>query len=292
MPLQIPYSTESYTRVSRIFVDTSESQGTISDYRYTMKNEIQDVFAIELTSFAVPSSLTPTFLPGLNDSCDFSVSAGALTKNFSFTWPSQSYVYVNMDVPYLSYVNALAQLLVETLYQDPDFGNLAPNQVFFNVVVDPEEKTHMVITGTGVTGFSFLFGSGPNASTNCSTAMGFTANTDTASALTLISPNPVLLEPFSRVEIFIDEFPELRPVHVIYNTNSAYYGTTYNETNISRTYFLKQPVRKLTHLTIRVRINGRPVLNDEQNAHSLTFTVFSVASEETVPKWLNQFFIL
>lgn len=291
MPLQIPHSREKYIKVTRVFVDSEESDGTISDYRFSMPEEIQDVVAIEMTAFAVPSSLTPTFLPGLNDQLDFELAAGALTRTFSVTWPSFSYVYQNIDVPYLSYSNALRSLMETAVFTDPDFGNGAPNQTDFEFLVSPEELTVLKVSGPGVTGLRFLFGTGPGRNTSAAKAMGFPEDVDTAALLLQKSPNPVVLDPFKRVDVTIDEFPELQPLQVIYNTNSTYYGTTYNETNVTRTEFLTKPPRRISHLTIRVRIDGKPVLNDPRNHHSFTFTVLSLANEVSVPNWAkNQFF--
>jgi hypothetical protein len=284
MPL--PFSQEqSYTKINRIFVDSEEREsGTISDYQYLLKDEIQQVVGIELTAYAIPTTLTPTFIPNLNDQFKFELTHAGLGHTFvaTVTFPSKSYTYENVENPYLSYVIAMKQFMNESIFNDPVFGNAGTNPVTFLVFADPETRTHVSAVGTGLTGFRFLF---QDIQNSANVAMGFD-NTNTANNLTQISPRKVSLDPFPRLDIFVKEFPELSPLDAIYNPNASYYGTTRNDSNVTRTRLLSsKPVRKLTCLTISLRIDGIPVVDKFENEHSLCFTIISIANEEKVPNW-------
>lgn len=292
MPLPIAKSGNDYIRMRRIFTDSTEAErGTISDYRIKLKRQFQDVVALELTGYVIPSSMTPSFKPEYNDKFEFELTAGATTKSFTVTWPSFSYTYQNVSVPYVSYINTLEQLLANAVLTDATFGTSGTNPATFQVLADPEERTLVTVSGTGITGFRFLFGSGANADLETYLAMGFAQGVDTTSSLTQTSPNRVILDPFRRLEIYIDEFPELQPFHVIYNDNAAYYGTVNNDVNYTRVRFLSsKPIQRLTHLTIRLRLNGDFLVEDSfKNHHTFSFTVFHLAYEDKLPKWLKQY---
>lgn len=294
MPLPIPHG-EKYVRISRVFVDSGDrSEGTVSDYLFDMNDEIQEVVGIELTGYVIPSSLTPSFLKDVNDCLDFELSNGVTTKIFTAKWTSQSYTYDNVSNPYLSYVLSLKQILEEACFVDPVFGNNGTNRAIFEVESDPETRTVVrVLPSTGITSFRFMFASGPCKDSSPFTAMGFSQTDTAAGVLQIVSPRQVKLDAFPRIDIFIDEFPEFKPVDTIYNSNAAYYGTTYNDTNITRTPLLSsKPLQCLKRLHIRLRINGEPVPDLAQNEHSFCFTLFSLASEEYVPRWLNQSLVL
>lgn len=294
MPLPISHG-EKYIRISRVFVDSEErSEGTVSDYTYDMNLEIQEVVGVELTGYVIPSSITPSFVTDLNDCLDFELSNGVTTTVFTAKWPSNSYTYENVSNPYLSYVLSLQQILEEAVFLDPVFGNNGPNRAFFDVTSDPETRTDVQVRpGFGITSFRFLFDSGPCRKTSPFVAMGFPQVDTPAGQTRIVSPQTTKLDSFPRVDIFIDEFPELSPLDVVYNSNAAYYGTTYNDTNITRTPFLSNnPIRRLKKLHVRLRINGEPIPHLAQNEHSFCFTVFSIANEEYVPRWLNQNFVL
>jgi hypothetical protein len=284
MPL--PFSQrEDYTRINRIFVDSSErSQGTVSNYRYDLKDEIQEVVGIELTGYAIPTTLTPTFVPNLNDQFRFEIKSGLYTFTATSTFPSKSYTYENVENPYLSYIITLKQIMTDAIFNDPVFGNNGTNPVTFTVFADPETRTHINASGTGLTSFRFLFS---NLENSAHTAMGYDKiDTSNNVSLTQISPRKVSLDPFPRLDIFIKEFPEVSPVDVIYNPSASYYGTTKNDTNVTRMRLLSsKPLKKLKWLNISLKINGIPIVNQPDNEHSLAFTILSIANEEKVPNW-------
>lgn len=294
MPLPLAKKGEYYIRMRRIFTDSLDrNRGTVSDYVINLKSHIQDVIGLELTGYVIPSSLTPTFRTDYNDKFQFELSTGGTTKTFTVTWPTNSYTYQNVSVPYVSYINTLEQLLQSAVLTDATFGTSGTNPAAFKVLADPEEKTVVTVSGTGITGFRFLFGSGANADLLTYLVMGFAQGVDTTSSLTQTSPNRVILEPFRKLEIYIDEIPELNPFHVIYNDNAAYYGTVGNEVNYTRTRFLSSnALKRLTKLTIRLRIDGLPIEDVYKNNHTFSFTVFQLAYEQTIPNWLKQYITL
>jgi hypothetical protein len=274
--------------VRRVFVDSSDrSNGTVSDYEFMLPRGISNVIAIELTAFSLPTSITPSFLTGVNDAIDFSLTRGALTKTFTCRIPSNSYTYQNVAVPYLDYLRVLEQSLNSAFALDPDFGASAPTVAFFATAPDPEEKTQLYCYNANAV---LLFGSGPNSSQAANVQLGFERIDYTFGNFGLLSPFRALLEPSQRIEIFIDEFPTLQPVAVIYNSSQLYYAQSQNE-HFSRLRILddNQP-RVLSKLTIRVRVDGEPIEDVYKNEHSLSFTIMCFKHiDGPVPAWLKQF---
>jgi len=301
MPLQNAIGPNKYVKVNKIFVNSEDREtGSAGPYDYVikLKDDIQYVVGLELTAYNFPNEIAPTFVAagtgfdGTNK-LDFNLTNGITTTEFTVTWPEKSYTYQNVTVPYLSYVRTLQQLLNEVIFSDATFGNGGPNEATFLVDVDPEERTVVTVSGTGVTGFQFLFASGANKDDSAHTAMGFT-NADTASALTVTSPNPTNLSPFRFVDVNVEQAREYTPLARIYMTSNIYYGTTRNEPNVTRTRLLSsEPIHRLRHLHIRLTLEGGVVPPVTSGlAHDLIFTVFSVANEETVPDWVDQTFVL
>lgn len=286
MPLQFAPG-KNYVKIDRVYVDSGDrDEGTVSKYKINLTQQIEDVVGIAMTSYLMPSSATPTFLKGTNDKVDFRLSAGALTKDFTFFWPSLSFTYQNVANPYLSYVNSLFQSLNVATLNDPDFGTNGPNFAIFEVLVDVNLKTNVIVRGFGITNFQFLFASGPNNEEAANVQMGFPTAVDTPAGQTsIVSPNRVQLDPYTRVEIRVDEVKELQPLDVIYNTNSAYFGTVYNSVNVTRTQLLTEPIRNLKSLTISLTIDGQPIVDQERNNHCLSFTIFSLSKDPHIPEW-------
>jgi hypothetical protein len=299
MPLQIAKG-PNYVKVTKVFVN-SDDRDTGSpgpyDYVITLPKEIQYVVGIELTSYNFPSEIAPTFVAagtgfdGTNK-LDFALSNGTAT-NFTMTWPEKSYSYQNVTVPYLSYVRMLQQLLNETIFSDATFGNGGPNEATFSVTVDPEERTVVTVSGTGVTGFQFLFATGTNEKDSAHTAMGYT-KADTALALTNTSPNPTNLSPFRFIDVNVEEAAEYQPLSRVYMTDNVYYGTVRNEPNVTRTRLLSsQPIHRLKRLRIKLTLEGGVVPPVTSGlSHDLGFTVFNLANEDVVPAWVKQTFTL
>lgn len=290
MPLVLGANDEfEFVQVERIFTDSSERQdGTVSDYVIPLKKRIQNVIGMELTGFAIPSSMTPTFVKGSNDSIDFELSQGAVTKLFHAVMPSNYFDYQNVAVPYLDYVSVLQQVLNRTIFFDPDFGSAGVTPVFFWTQSVPEQNT--VIGTAGGATLRLLFASGPNALTSARKVMGFNALDYTVPPGSfLTSEFAVNTEPFNYVEIYVDELREYTPLARLFNQPSNG-SVIQQDTSQTRLRWLSDaPPRFLDKLTIRVRLpGGKPIENEFKNNHSLTFTAVCLSHNATpVPSYIR-----
>lgn len=300
MPLEQAKSIENYVKVHKLFISSSDrTQNSVGPYIYEvdLNEEIQNVIAIEVTGYNFPSNIAPTFVEagagfsGTNK-LDFEIQ-GPTNTVFTATWPSKQYTYENVTVPYLSYVQVLAQIMNEAIASDALYGTGGPNEARFIVTADPEEVTSVRVVGAGVTGFRFLFASGPNSLDSCFNAMGYN-QADTAVAMSQRSPGRTLLRPFRFFDVNIEQVPELSPLKRIYATNNLYYGSVRNDPCITRTRLLSsKPLRRVQRLGIRITLEGGvvpPVF--EGRDHELTLTVFALSNEVTVPGWVRQLFVL
>jgi hypothetical protein len=231
--------------------------------------------------------------PG-TDQVDFSLtkSGPTVTKTFSFSWPLKQYSYSNTPVPYLSYVDVLQQLMNAAVYDDPIFGVGSVNEASFTTTVDPELRTSVTVAGTSITGFRFLFATGPNQANSAHLAMGF-GKIDTPSALTQLSPGATQLRPFRFIDVNLDVAAEFKPLKRIYVSDSLSAGSIRNDLDITRTRLLSsQPIRVLNRIRVRITLENGSVPPDTNVPHDFTLTVFSVANELSVPSWLHQTFVL
>ena len=291
MPLVTGSNDEfEHLQVERIFTDSSERRpgDTVADYVFVLRKRLQNVVGIELTAFAIPSSVTPTFSTGVNDSIDFELSQGAVTKVFHAVMPSNSFEYQNISVPYLNYVSVLQQVLNRTIFFDPDFGASGATPAFFWTQSVPELKTVIGVSGGAI--LRLLFSSGINAKTNARAVMGFNESDYVIPAGSYIfSDFAVNLEPFDHIEVHVDEFREYTPIARIYN---GYTGGSVMLQDASHTrfrYLKVAPPRILDKLTIRLRLpNGTPIENAFKNNHSLTFTAIYLAhNANPVPRYVK-----
>lgn len=303
MPLENQVLTNNYIRVSKIFVSSADrNENSEGPYRYQvdLKDELQNVVAIEITGYSFPSEIAPTFVapgPGFTGTyaLDFEITTGALTKQFTAFWPERQFSYENVTVPYLSYIQTLQQILNLAILNDADFGTGGAHEAFFASVADPQELSRVLISGPGVTGFRYIFATGPNRDDAAFNAMGFN-RVDTAFALEVVSPTRTNLKPFRHIDINLSEVPELIPLRRVYTTDNIYYGTVRNDPGVTRTRLLSShPIRKLNRMNITITLEGGVVPPVFQGLdHELTFTVFQLSNEETVPDWVQgkQVFVL
>jgi hypothetical protein len=286
MPDEEVSTVSEFLEVRRVYVDSADrSKGTTSDYEFKLPRAIANVVSIELTGFAIPDSLTPSFQTGVNDAVDFSVTRGTLTKFFTFRWPSNSYVYTTDTVSKAqSFYIVFEELLNRAMFSDPDFGAGAeqPEQIY---CILSNFKTHLVHSRE--VKVSLLFGSGPNREQAANLQLGFARIDYHSTGYELISPDPVFLDPVKTIELFIDEIPEYSPLAVIYTSNEKYYRSK-NEVSFRSRFLDESPPRILSRLTIRVRVNGRPIETGLKNEHSFSFTLYCV-TEESVPSWFTQY---
>jgi hypothetical protein len=290
MPLQRERGdpASEFIDVRRVFVDSADrARGTVSDYEFMLPRAISNVISIELTAFALPSSMTPSFSAGVNDAIDFTLTQGAVTKFFSFRMPSNSFSYQNIACPYLDYLRILEQSLNRAFITDPDFGSAAASPAIFVTAPDPEEKTQIYCYGADAV---FLFDTGPNREQSAYQQLGFARADYAFTGSALLGPFPALLEPSQQVEISLDEVPNIQPLAVVYNSSLKYYAQTQNELSARLRLIDNDPPRVLDRLTVRIRVDGKPIENAFKNEHSLSFSVFCFTHVDgPVPAWLKQF---
>lgn len=295
MPFLQASSDEKYIKIDRLFYDSTErNEGNVSDYKINLREHIPNVIACELTGYFFPTSVTPTFLDDLNNKFDFTLRRNDLyTETFSVSFPSRSFTYQNVNHPEVDYCTTLEQLMRRAVITSPVFGLNGTDEVFFNVAASSDLHTVIQITGLTLLNFELLFASGANSALSANTEMGFDKIDYLSTNSIITSPRETKLDALQRLDIFIDEFPELSPFEVVYNSNAAYYGTVQNNPNVTRTQvFHETPKRSLRTLTIRLRIEGKPIVLDKENEHSLCLTVFSLSDEIKTPAWLQQHFVI
>lgn len=300
MPLQDAKSEANYVKVTRLYVSSADRIATSAsryDYHVVLPEQLQYVVGFEVTGYSFPTSIAPTFVPRSGaspgtDRLDFSLTAGATTTVFSAAWPHNQYTYQNNAVPYLSYVDVLQQLLNDAIKGDATFGVGAPNAAQFASSPDASLHTNLSVSGAGVTGFRLLFASGPNAADSAYLPMGFN-KADTALALSVQSPGLTQLQPFRFIDISLEEAAEFRPLKRIYITDQQSYGSVRNDLDITRTRLLSsRPIRTLQRLHVYITLENGAVPPDTGVDHDFTLTTFSVSNEISLPKWLNQTFVL
>tara|TARA_R110002153_G_scaffold101108_3_gene237225 strand:- start:335 stop:1237 length:903 start_codon:yes stop_codon:yes gene_type:complete len=300
MPLENAYG-PNYLKVTKLFIDSEDKEPGGTEYNYTivLKQEIQYVTAMEMTGYNFPSEMAPTFIDESvgdagNNVLDFTLSAGALTKTFSLKFPQQSYTFENVSVPYLSYIRTLEQLLNAAIFSDVDFGSGGGNEARFRVGSDPFQKTSVTVSGTGITGFSFLYLTGVNSKHSSFLQMGFEKLDYSSTNNSLISPDATSLNPFPFIDINIEEVEELKPFKRIYMEDNALFGTVYNDPDLTRTRLLSsKPIQRLKRLRIKITLKGDQVPpTPTSTPHQFTLTLLNIANEETVPKWCKQTLVL
>lgn len=300
MPLQDVKSNSNYIKITRLYISSSDriaSSPSTYDYFINLDQQhVQYCVGFEITGYNFPTAIAPTFVPAKgifpgNNKLDFSITAG-VTKVFTVTWPSNQFSYQNNAVPYLSYVDALQQLLNQAIASDPVFGSGAPNEAYFGTVADPNLVTSLSVSGPGVLGFAFLFASGPNSANSAHLPMGY-PKADTVRALSSVSPGLTQLNPFRFIDINIDAAREFRPLKRVYISDQQSYGSVRNDLDITRTRLLStQPVRILERLHVTITLENGELPPDTGLEHDFTLTCFSVQNEITLPSWLNQTFVL
>jgi hypothetical protein len=298
MPLQDQKSSSAYVKVSKIYISNSDrredSKGQY-DYIVDLPQQIQYVIGLEVTAYRFPGQIAPTFVPASGiypgtNKVDFLLRCinGTLwvEQQFSFTWPLKQYNYE-------TYTEDLIALMYAAVQSDPFFGTEAPNRALFFPQADPDSRTSIVVDGLNMVGMRFLFETGPNQNNSSYYAMGFDKLDTPFFTKEIISPITTRLRPFRYVDINIDEAAEFKPLRRIYVEDNFNNSVTRNEIDATRTRLLSsQPIRNLKRLHIRINLENGLVPPDSPYGHDFTLTVFSVANEITVQKWIKQVFVL
>lgn len=298
MPLQDDKSRDTWVKVTKIYINSDDREvGDVYSYKIKLNEEIQYVVGMELTSYNLPTTITPSFTENTKW-LDFSLTDGSSTSIISVEWPMIPFVYSgSYDQDYMSYVDRLPDLLNAAMDADPVFGAAGYGCSVF-VTDNTDSKTQILFSDGGFDAvtMTLLFDTGPNAANSSYKQMGFErSDYSVYSGETIISPNPVELTMFRYVDINVEEARELKPLARIYRNNNQYSGIATNEVNITRTRLLSsEPIRSLRYLTVKLTLVGgiSPPISG-QDPHDLGFTIFSVGNENgRIPRYLTQTFIL
>jgi len=305
MALQQPVSSNAYLRPIKLAINSREDKkdSSQSDFNYTavLKEEIQNVVGMAITYFSMPRNASPTFYPTTSfatgkNRLDFSLEnsdiAGA-AQTFSITWPTKHYAYQEPAYPDHDYLRQCEILMNEAIDADATWKE----KVWINLTPHPLNNTLMTVSvidtslpSTSTTELKLLFASGANAANSVFTQMGFAQLDYTSSpsllnlntgSQTIESPNPVALNPFPYIDIFVQESNQ-RPLKRIY-TRDENYTTVFNAESVNQLPLdTDNPPRRLRELNIRIRYqNGQDpgdFVNDA-TPHSIGFTIMQLADE-------------
>lgn len=306
-------SVNTYIKPVKVHVDSGTAIASTSapangafDYEVILDSIYDKIVAVRLVGWNLPNNLAPSFIApvGLtqagNNKVDFSLQDLALVipaAVFSFDWPETSYTYSNIVNPSTSYIDALAQLMNDAVASDPNWGG---GVVVFSSVSDTLERTRLQITGTNGTNtqLNLLWFSGANAKNSAYDQMGFLNTSNVSSAVVagvqeITSPLPTELNPFRYVDIFVRQFPELKPVERIFFTNLLYGGTTRNNFSSAVPFLVSDRPREVGRLTISLRLKNGIVPLALNRDHDLTFLLYVLSPEvQKIPDWAEQKFVL
>lgn len=276
MPLQ-PDFYEDFVQVKVIHVDMQgkyviSRDETSNDVRIQLKDAFSNVVGLEIENYQVPLQSLSQFTD--KNKIDFRLRNASIYggnwKQFTAEIPVKPVIYNSPDAPSADLLSSLYEAFSEAILRDPDFGG----KVDIIPVVDTTQVTSLLCRtraypplatwpGYGSTEAELLFASGPNKEESAALVLGFDVLDYTFTPVTLNgtlfrqvkSPRNCQINRFRYLDIFIDEVPEFKPFHRIYIPTLRSVSTSLAE-NGSRTRILRQPIRKLETLTIRLRLPG------------------------------------
>lgn len=303
---------EVYIKRERVFVDPEGRDRTRSksqsSFVFPLNNLYEEVQGIELVEFNVTGSILRTFYATEgshmgNNKVDIymeDTATGTNTLSFTLEMPSATY-----DTTAELAAALQTQLNAQMDAQGDAFHNTS-NDVEWTVTVSATEN---VLGATNVLIFTvednsvadsieanFLFGTGANKREAAWKVLGFSEGVDTAvfslGGTNYYSPVPAFsptLRPFRYVDVFVDQFPELRPVARLFITGE---GSYVRERVVQKgTRLLDTPVKNIQNMNIRLTLaNERPIPSVIQHGVDLVFDIFVVSQEQKVPGWLQQSF--
>lgn len=302
MPLQADFA-EDFVQVKVVNLDSGSDYvtdtGAVSaDWREELKDGFNNVIGIEVENYSVPLQSLSQFTD--NNFIDFELRNpsifGGNWKQFTVELVLKPVVYNTPEAPAADLLTMLYEAFADVILKDPDFGS----KVDIVAVPDTQLTTRLLLRtlafpplgtwpGFGSTEGRFLFASGPNAAKSAATVLGFDPIDYTFFDVTIdatpfkiaVSPRPALLNKFRYIDLFIDEVPEFKPFHRIYLPTVQSVVNALPE-NGSRMRLLTKPIRNLTHLTVRMRLQGDIVPFTTQNFY-LSLRVFTLKSSFSLP---------
>lgn len=278
----------NYVKITKLFFDSREREsGSVTQYGLRLPVKIPNVIGVSLRSYSFPESVLPSFTRDTSDAFDFQLTNDSdYSATFTVIWEPKSFEY--SDTSTVDYCFTLKQMLKKAVFNHSVFGYGQATEVNFDVIATPYEYTTITFFGTGVVEMKLLFASGPSAHRSAYIQMGFDKMDYTSSNETLVSPNPVNLRAFSSVDLFVKEFTGNNVFGRVYLTT---HSTDVAENTFQRVSFFETPIRLLQFLNVHIENNGKPIEDIQENEHHWSVTVYSLAENMEVPKWLLQHFV-
>lgn len=301
MPLQ-PDLKEDFLQVKVINVASDENVVNTDDDSNDFKVRLNDIFsnvvAIEMENYQVPLTAVSQFTDG--QYIDFRLRNpsifGGNWKNLTVIIPIKPVIYNTPQLPNADLISTLFESFSTVILKDPDFGSKC------DVIPLPQTDESLTLVcrtlaypplatwpGYGSTECELLFGTGANKEKSAALTLGFDPIDYLFSPLTILgtlfqvqtSPYGALINKFRYLDVFLDEVPEFQPFQRIYLPTITSYSTSLPE-NAGRVRFLRQPIRTLRELTIRLRLpkGVKPFTPQE---YFFSFRVFTLNSSFMVP---------
>ena len=296
-------SDETYLKRVRIAVDSElRTSGDQFDFVFELPSIYEHVASIELVDHNVSHSHQRTFR-------DTAPANNCVTVHLESTaGPPQSLTFKMTFAPYTRDTAPTTTGLAAQLTTEFNATMDAQAHVYFNSTDTPWVITEKVATNVmGVcnaldfyiydnnlgipVAATFLFGSVPADS--AAMVLGF-PDADTSvfavGGTTYYYPVPSFVPTLvvdRYMDVFVDQFPELRPVARIFLTDDTNY--TSSLLAIKDVRLLTTPVPRLEKLSIRLRLsNNRIPLSYIAKGVDLIFEILLVSSETQLPSWVNQ----
>lgn len=314
-----PLNNDYYIKVYKTSVGTplNKTQQGASDFTYEaqLPEVIDDVIAIELVEWSLPSDIIPTFYPTTtqvagNNKLDFTLTntdISGTAGSFTVTFPTKYYMYENYNDPNRDYNVIVAKLMNEAIDANPTWAGkvritLVP-QAFYNTLFIVSTVGSGLPTSSTTT-LRLLFATGANSATSSYKVMGWTSKVDVTSSASLLSlpvgsqaissPSIVQLRVALFLDVYVLESPQ-KPMARIFFTEVAYIQNEYATEAIAGFEIDKDnPPRRLDKLNIRLRYQNDldpGAFSDGEiiAPHYFTFHIISLKNEiSSKPKWVRQ----
>lgn len=312
----------AYLRTREIHIDSSidKENENQSDFQFDviLKEEIQNVVSITLTSWNLDKDITPSFWPQNgsiqgNNMLDIELSNINYNSGTPFTLsieiPNEN-LYFDANAPSDTNVcNVITDLLIKAKNDYDEAGlqeltfscpYLVPGvfSVFaYNDDFGPLDET---------TTFTLLFGTGPNAANSCYKQLGFEqqdydsingtilgfATIGSGISQGVVAPNPVDMQQFKYIDVGLRESNKL-PVQRIFTTNPSVFRNQQSASTLKQQKIdTDQPPRVLKKLSVFILYPGllNPSLYvSNPSPVQFTFTILQVAQEsDNLPSYMRQ----
>lgn len=294
------------------------------DFSFNLKEEIQEVFSLELVNYSIPRITTPTLLGEVDIFSVYRTGALVLVpQNSNMRYDlliedelraASVLIEGSMDpafflgglalIPtsglpldydsflllFLFDLDARFSLAIAGTFFDPDYQ--------FGVNIDNNYRLTLFLVNTAAIpttyGFiSVLFGTGPNRDNQMSIPLGFQPNVDqepdqTTAENLLVAPYSLNMTQFVYLDIDLAQASEVSPWARIYTADE---NLEYSSplTTCHRSRMLKTPVRNLKFLDFRIRAQAGRLLSEVSNTGiDMTVEALSISQVPSVPTWVQQ----